>query len=278
MPIDLAAVGRRSGPHPVTWNARDAIIYALGVGAGSEDPAAELAFTTENSEGLEQQVLPTFAVTIQSGAQPIPIGAFDRGRSVHGEQPLVLHEPLPPDGSGFSTTSIDAIYDKGSGALVIRTTALTAADGRELATLRIGQFIRGEGGFGGPPGPKLSWSRPERSPVRQVEQQTRVDQALLYRLSGDRNPLHSDPAAASRAGFAKPILHGLCTFGFVGRAILAGAGYDPGRFRSMKARFSTPVVPGERLSTSMWQDGERLLFQTHVGQRLVLDAGEAVLR
>jgi len=276
VPLDLSAVGRRTGPQPVTWNSRDAIIYALGVGAGSEDPSRELAFTTENSKGIDQAVLPTFPAVISPRPMtPISIGEFDRSKSVHGEQSLILHEPLPPDGTGFSTQSVEAIHDKGSGALVVRTSQLTAEDGRPLATSRIGQFIRGEGGFGGDSGPRLEWAVPDRAPDHVVEQRTRPDQALLYRLSGDRNPLHSDPAFAARAGFDRPILHGMCSFGFVGRAILAMADYDPARFRSMKVRFSKPVYPGDTLRSEFWAGGGSLKFRTFVGERLVLDAGEA---
>lgn len=278
MPIDLAAVGRTSGPNPIRWNARDSIIYSLGVGAGSADPVAELAFTTENTTGVPQQVLPTFSMVVNSRGAPIPIGEFDRTRSVHGEQSLVQYEPLDPNGEGVSISSVEAIHDKGSGALVVRQTVLKATDGRLLATYRTGQFIRGEGGFGGDPGPKLDWSAPDREPDRTIEQQTRADQALLYRLSGDRNPIHTDPAMARRAGFAKPILHGMCTFGFVGRAILSLADHDPGRFRSMRARFSAPVLPGETLRTLFWTDGDVLRFRTYVGERVVLDAGEAKIR
>jgi acyl dehydratase len=276
MPLDLSAVGRESGPHRVEWNSRDAIIYALGVGAGSDDPYEELAFTTENSTGIAQLVLPTFALVVSPrAAAPIPIGDFDRSKSVHGEESLVLHEPLPPDGTGFSTNRIEAIYDKGSGALVVRTTELTAEDGRPLATARIGQFIRGEGGFGGDPGPKLDWALPDGPPDHVIEQRTRRDQALLYRLSGDRNPLHSDPLFAARGGFAQPILHGMCSFGFVGRAILSLAGGDPARFKAMKARFSKPVFPGDTLRSEFWVQGGSLRFRTLVDDRVVLDAGEA---
>lgn len=271
MPLDLSAVGRTSGPHPVHWNSRDAMIYALGVGA------QELAFVTENSTGVAQLVLPTFPLAISAGQGPIPVGDFDRSKSVHGEQDLRLHQALPPDGSGFSTTRIEAILDKGSGALIRRATTLTAEDGSVLAVHRIGQFIRGECGFGGDPGPKFEWEAPVRPPDHVVEQATRADQALLYRLSGDRNPLHSDPAFAARAGFPAPILHGLCSFGFVGRAVLALADNNPARFKSMSARFSKPVFPGETLRTELWQSGGTLLFRTYVGNRLVLDAGEAVI-
>jgi acyl dehydratase len=275
MPVDLAAVGRKSGPNPVSWTSRDAILYALGVGAGSEDPAGELEFTTENTSGRTQRVLPTFPLVIHSGAPPIPVGEFDRSKSVHGEQSLTLHGELLAEGTGTAETEVEAIYDKGSGALVHRVTTLFDSAGRKLAVSRIGQFIRGEGGFGGGRGPKSSWALPGKRPDHVIEQPTRPDQALLYRLSGDTNPLHSDPALATKAGFARPILHGLCTFGFVGRAILALADGEPARFRSMKARFSAPVVPGDTLTTEFWAEGSTLLFRTRVGDRLVLDGGEA---
>jgi acyl dehydratase len=275
MPLDLSAVGRESGPHPVAWNSRDAIIYALGVGAGSENPSAELAFTTENTAGVAQQVLPTFPLVISAATDPIPFGDYDRTMSVHGDEQLALHEPLPPNGHGFTTNRIEAILDKGSGALVRRAVTLTAEDGRVLADYRMGEFIRGAGGFGGDAGPKFAWTAPRSTPDHIVVQPTRPDQALLYRLSGDRHPLHSDPVFAARAGFAQPILHGLCSFGFVARAVLAIADFDPARFKSMKARFAKPVMPGETLRTEIWQSGGSLLFRTYVGDRLVLDAGEA---
>ncbi|MCB2073961.1 MAG: MaoC family dehydratase N-terminal domain-containing protein [Novosphingobium sp.] len=275
MPIDLAAVGRSCGPNPVRWTQRDAIIYALGVGAGSQDPAEDLEFTTENSTGIVQKVLPTFPLVVHSGAPPIPIGDFDRRMSVHGEQSLILHRPLPPEGTGSTVSEIEAIYDKGSGALVYRATTLLDHEGRKLATSRIGQFIRGEGGFGGERGPKAVWTVPQRPPDHVIEQPTRRDQALLYRLSGDQNPLHSDPVIARKAGFSQPILHGLCTFGFVGRAILSLVGGEPSRIGAMKVRFSSPVVPGDTLTTEFWRQGKALLFRTHADGRLALDGGEA---
>jgi acyl dehydratase len=276
MPLDLDAVGRSSGPHPVNWTATQAMTYALGVGA-SDDGDPGLAFTTENSTGIAQQVLPTFAVVVTPGTPPIAIGTFDRTMSVHGEQSLILHQPFPPHGTGHATSRIAGIHDKRSGALVVRETALTAADGSLLATLRTGQFIRGEGGFGGDPGPREAWELPSRAPDHVSRQATRSDQALLYRLSGDRNPLHSDPVVARRAGFAGPILHGLCTFGFIGRAVLAMVDFDPARFRSLKVRFAAPVMPGETLRTSFWIDGGTITFRTQVGDRTVLDAGTAII-
>ena len=275
MPVDPAAVGREYGPQRVSWSARDAILYALGVGAGSDCALEELAFTTETSALRLQKVLPTFPLVIESGAEAIPIGSFDKGQTVHGDQSLILHEPLSPDGSALATTSVEAIWDKGSGALVRYLTALRAEDGRLLAEHRAGVFIRGAGGFGGESGPRFEWAVPTRLPDQIVEQHTQENQALLYRLSGDRNPLHSDPPFARAAGFPRPILHGLCSFGFVARAVLAMAGHDPGRFKAMQARFRGPVFPGDTLRTEFWVDGGSMKFRSFVNDRLVLDAGEA---
>jgi len=136
-------------------------------------------------------------------------------------------------------------------------------------------FIRGEGGFGGDRGPSTSWDKPGRAPDHRVEYVTRPEQALLYRLSGDRNPLHSDPSFAARGGFAKPILHGLCTYGFTGRALLhALCGSDPARFGSMYARFTKPVIPGDKLVVSIWSEGGTTKFQTATQDgTVVLDHG-----
>ena len=158
------------------------------------------------------------------------------------------------------------IYDKGSGALVVtENRAVDAATGEPLVTSRSGMFIRGQGGFGGPRGESEPWQLPERAPDVQITQQTRPEQALLYRLSGDRNPLHADPQFAARGGFQRPILHGLCTYGFTGRALLhALCESDPARFRSMSGRFSSPVLPGDPLSVAVWIEpgGGSALFRT----------------
>jgi acyl dehydratase len=274
VPLDLGAIGRTAGPHETSWSSKDALLYALGVGAGQEDPLGELQFTTENSAGRAQQVLPTFGVLL---AQRVParaeLGDFDHAMLVHAEQSLALARPLPVEGRASVTTRVAAIYDKGSAALVVtESTATDAATGETLLTTTSSVFIRGEGGFGGERGPSSAWERPEREPDVRATAATRPDQALLYRLSGDRNPLHSDPAFAARAGFSRPILHGLCTYGITARLLLhALCGSDPARFREMRARFSRPVVPGARLTVSAWVDGETARFQT------TDDAGEVVI-
>jgi acyl dehydratase len=177
---------------------------------------------------------------------------------VHAEQAFELHRPLSVAGTVAVTSTVTGIYDKGSGALVVtENEAVDAATGEPLVTSRSGTFIRGEGGFGGPRGTEPPWQLPQRAPDHQVVRETRPEQALLYRLSGDRNPLHVDPKFAARGGFSQPILHGLCTYGVTGRALLSVlCDGDPARFRSMSGRFSRPVLPGEPLTVSIWLAAE----------------------
>jgi acyl dehydratase len=283
MPINPSAVGAPSGPIEAYWTSKDCLLYALGVGCGTDD----LAFTTENSAGVAQRVLPTFACvalaperTKSSGANPFAsIGSFNPAMLVHGEQGITLHRPLPTDAEFVSTGAITGIYDKGSGAVIAsESTAVDTASGDKLFSIRTALFIRGEGGFGGdrgPAAPKIDLDRPAD---HTVTYQTRPDQALLYRLNGDRNPLHSDPSFAKAGGFDRPILHGLCTFGFTGRALLwALCDDDPERFLSMDARFSRPVLPGDALTVSIWEEGDRALFRTERAPgEIVLDAGVCV--
>jgi len=276
MPLNLDAVGTTSEPAERSWDSKDCILYALGVGCGTDD----LAFVTENSIDVDQQVLPTTAVVLSPlGGGMGSIGEFNPAMLVHGEQGVRLHRPIPVTGTLRAQTTITGIYDKGKGAVVaMETTAVDAASGEPLFDTTMSAFIRGEGGFGGDRGPSGPRNvAPERDPDHSVTLQTRPDQALLYRLSGDRNPLHSDPQFAALAGFDRPILHGLCTFGFTGRALLTElCGDDPARFTSIEGRFSSPVFPGEALTVRMWVDGGEAIFQT-LGDdgRVVLDAGKA---
>jgi acyl dehydratase len=268
MTLDPSAVGASGGPVERSWSSKDCLLYALGVGAGLE----ELQFSTEK----QQQVLPTMAVVLGArGAVPLEkIGSFNPAMLVHGEQAIELARPLPPDGTLKTTGKIVGLYDKGKGALVVsEAESVDAATGELLFRTRSSAFIRGEGGFGGDRGPSgPSYELPARKADHEITYQTRPDQALLYRLSGDRNPLHSDPEFAKLAGFPRPILHGLCTYGFTGRALLhALCGGDPARFKSMEGRFSKPVFPGEALTIKIWVDGTRCLFQT------LNEAGEVVL-
>lgn len=285
MPINPDAVGTRGEPVSGSWTAKDSMLYAIGVGAGQDptDPE-ELAFVTENSIGVTQRALPTMAVVLAdvSGAFA-NIGSFNPAMLVHGEQRVWCHRELPVSGEIRSTSEITAIWDKGKGAVIeVTAQAVSTDDGEPLFDLMMSAFIRGEGGWGGDRGPAGgSNAAPDRSPDHRIEASTRPEQALIYRLSGDRNPLHSDPGFAALAGFERPILHGLCTYGFAGRALLSAlCGGDPALFESVEGRFSSPVIPGESLTTEIWETGGgRAVFRVLGGDgRVVIDAGGASCR
>jgi acyl dehydratase len=265
MPLNHSLVGVAGEPHERSWTSTDALLYAIGVGAGLGDPLRELQFTTENTAGVQQQVLPTFGVLLAQARVSGSLGDFDRALLVHAEQSIELHKPLPVEGTLRTSATVTGIYDKGSGGLIeTENKAVDAASGEPVVTTRSSTFIRGEGGFGGERGTSEPWEQPDRAADHKVSLETRPEQALLYRLSGDRNPLHADPAFAARGGFSRPILHGLCTYGFTGRALLQElCGSDPARFVSMSGRFSRPVYPGESLVISIWLgDGGTAQFQT----------------
>lgn len=278
MPINPDAVGSSGEPTERSWNSKDCLLYAVGVGAGSVDPSWELEFTTENSRDVKQQVLPTFAVIVGGGGGGMRnIGTFNPAMLVHGEQAIELSGPIPTEGKVRTVGKVVGIYDKGSGAVIAtESESVDAETGEPRFKTRSSMFIRGEGGFGGdrgPSGPKNV--PPDRDPDHSVTYQTRQDQALTYRLSGDRNPLHSDPTFAKMAGFDRPILHGLCSYGFTGRALLHTlCGSDPANFKSMEARFSKPVMPGDALTVKMWVDGNSAVFRTETQNGdVVIDQG-----
>gem|GEM_PF-21475 len=261
MPIDPNAKGLEGEPTRRKWSSKDALLYALGVGAGVD----ELAFTTENTKDTPQRVLPTMAVILGGGGIPFgKIGTYNAALMLHGAQKIELFDEIPPEGEIESTGRIGDIWDKGKAASVeLISESVNLATGKPLFRTTMTAFFRGEGGFGGERGPASSFELPSRKPDHEVRYQTRVDQPLIYRLSGDRNPLHSDPSFAKLGGFERPILHGLCTYGFTGRALLHTlCGSDPARFQSMGGRFSKPVMPGDELAVCMWVDGNECLFQT----------------
>jgi acyl dehydratase len=276
MPINHDAVGAAGDPVELSWSSKDGLLYALGVGAGTD----ELAFTTENSMDLAQRLLPTQGVVIAMGGSNAiaAIGEFNFAMLVHGEQSITIHREIPVEGSVTSTSRIAGIYDKGSGAaVVVDADCVDSGSGELMFSTSLTMFIRGEGGWGGDRGPSGTRNAPpERSPDNSVSYRTRPDQALIYRLSGDRNPLHSDPKFAAMAGFDRPILHGLCTYGFTGRALLHTlCDSDPASFRSMEGRFASPVFPGEELTIEMWivGDGECTYQTKGEDGRVVLAGG-----
>ncbi len=285
MAIDPSAIGAVTEPRIYEWTDRDTLLYALGVGAGT----ADLAYTTENSHDTPQQVLPTFAVICCMGFAAAPlVGTFNWGMLLHGSQEVRLSSPLPAAGSLSVVAEVADIQDKGEGKnaiIVLRARGSDPATGEQVAETLTTLVIRGEGGFGGQPGQRPpAPAFPDRDPDARIALPTRQDQALLYRLSGDRNPLHSDPwFARELAGFPMPILHGLCTYGFAGRALLAElAGGESARLTAVAARFSSPVFPGETLTTSIWRTGEgRAVYRTEASApdgsnaRVVLDDGVA---
>ncbi|HEY1919483.1 MAG TPA: MaoC/PaaZ C-terminal domain-containing protein [Streptosporangiaceae bacterium] len=283
MPLNHSVVGRTAGPATCGWTADDALLYALGVGAGQDDPADELPLTTENTAGVRQQILPTYAIvtTQRATGLAIDLGDFDRAGLVHAEQGLTLHRPLPVAGQVRLSSVVTGLADKGSGALVtVETTGCDPSTGTPMFTSVSAQFIRGEGGFGRAPGPAAAgWTLPGSAPDVQVIATTRPDQALLYRLCGDRNPLHSDPAFAARGGFPRPILHGLCTYGITARVLLRALGAAAEQLISINGRFTRPVFPGDRLMVSAWHRGAgSFLFRTVNGDGVVvLDRGELTI-
>jgi acyl dehydratase len=251
MPIDMSIVGKRLDPIHHTYSERDVMLYALGVGAGTDD----LQFTYER----DLKVLPTFGVVAAFPAMFSlgPVMQVNPMMVLHGEQRIELYAPIPTRGTLTTTPTVRAIYDKGKGALVIVDAETVDNKGRLIFKNTFGTFARGEGGFGGDRGPSGPRNvPPDRKPDAVVEMGTLVQQALIYRLSGDMNPLHADPDFAKMGGFARPILHGLCTFGHVGRALLHSCcNNEPTRLKALDVRFAGVVFPGETIVTEMWKTG-----------------------
>jgi acyl dehydratase len=287
---------QRTAARTFTYGDKDVMLYALGIGLGA-DPMneTELAFVYER--GLK--VVPTAATVLAAGggggraAEGRPAPDLPPGHRasqinflmvVHGEQKVELHKPLPTTGTFTAEGRTIGAFDKGEGkgAVLVNETIWTDEKGEKVATLTGSTFARGDGGFGGPTeGQPEPHAVPTRAPDLSVDISTRPDQALLYRLNGDRNPLHSDPEFAKRAGFPRPILHGLCTYGITCRAVLqAITDYDPDQILSHQVRFSSPVFPGELITVDLWRDGNAISFEARIKDRgvTVIKNGLTVLR
>ena len=258
----------RDEPRTFEWTEKDAMLYALAVGCGS-DPQheAELNFVLED----RLQVLPTFASVAcwGAGVSPQQMG-IDRRRALHGSETVILHAPLPPRGKVVSSGRVLGAWDKGDkGAIIEREITLAdALTGQPLVSLRRTAIARSDGGFGGPTDAPQSLPTPDREPDALISLPTRPEQALIYRLCGDRNPLHADPDAARAAGFERPILHGLCTLGICCRAaFLAFPDLSVESVALVSARFSAPVTPGETVDIRFWRSAKSLDFEARVTQR-----------
>jgi len=285
MPIkydELMALKNLGQKH--SYGDREVMLYAYGIGMGA-DPMdeKELLFVNEAAATPRSlKVVPTFASVAAWGAGPGEMN-LNRLMVVDGERDITFHKPLAAAAHITADSNVLAVYDKGKekGAIIRHQTILKDADGEKLATLVASRFARGDGGFGGSSeGQPEPHQVPSRAPDRIVDISTRPDQALIYRLCGDRNPLHSDPEFAKKAGFPRPILHGMCTYGISCRGVLQTyADYDPTAFRQHVARFSSPVYPGETVTIAMWKDGNVISFEAKVKTRdvAVIRNGKTVL-
>lgn len=285
MPIDLErAVGAELPATEFSWTDDDVILYHLAIGAGNPptDPV-ELRYVYEG----DLHVLPTYA-TIPQVSMMMSLGVSDGfdinlAQVLHGEHEIVLHTAVPTSGTVTQAGRVTGVFDKGKGAVVdMEIVSTLQRTGEPVFTNRVAVFIKGEGGFGGEPGPSTGHEAPEREPDHIVECPTLPQQALLYRIaSGDRNPLHVDPGFAAFGGFERPILHGLCSYGIVGKAVVDHAlDAEPASVASFKARFSGVVFPGETIVTRIWDEGDRLLVEAESKDRKtqVLTSGLVIRR
>ncbi len=270
MPIDVSkALGAKLGEGQYSWTRDQVILYHLGIGAGvpPTDPR-ELEYTYEKN----LKVLPSFGVIPVFGALgglgSTPGLDFNFAMLLHGEQDIEIHQPIPSEATVTSAGEIASIYDKGKAALVVLEVKTRDEAGNPLFTNRFSLFLRGEGGFGGESGPKAGNKPPQRDPDGVIESATLPQQALLYRLSGDKNPLHADPEFAKIGGFDRPIIHGLCSYGIVCKAIVDGVlDGDVTKVARYQARFAGVGFPGETYLTSWWKEGDRILIETRSKER-----------
>jgi acyl dehydratase len=276
VPIDPSrAIGAELPERTFTWSESDVLLYHLAVGFGTRpgdnlDPAT-LSFTTDDTAGASLQVLPSFALVAPSFHDTDPPGLDMPGvdislsQVVHGSQALEVHRPLPTAGTATLRTRITDVWDKGKAAVIVQESSAVGKDGAALFTTRSSIFVRGEGGFGGDRGPSTRTTVPDRSPDLDTTYCVTPQQALLYRLCGDRNPLHSDPGFAEAAGFPAPILHGLCSYAIVLRTVLQELlDSDVSRVRAFSARFAGVVFPGETIRTRAWSEGAAIAVEATI--------------
>jgi acyl dehydratase len=270
MPIDPSkALGAEMGEGTYTYTKDQVILYHLGLGAGvpATDPG-ELEYTYEKN----LKVLPSFGVIPTFGAMGglgnVDGLEFNFAMLLHGEQDLVIHQPIPPEATITNRGKVAEIWDKGKAALVVLQVDSSDESGQPLFTNRFSLFLRGEGGFGGESGPKAGNVAPDRAPDGVIESTTLPQQALIYRLSGDKNPLHADPEFAKMGGFDTPIIHGLCSYGIVCKAVVDNVlGGDVAKVARYQVRFAGVGFPGETYLTSYWKEGDKVLIQAKSKER-----------
>lgn len=275
MPIDVdKALSAGPATREVNWTRRDVLLYHLSLGAGAHaDTDPELRYTFER----DLQVLPTFAMVagqgISVGERPtagmsMPGVDIDLRRILHAGQSLAVHRPLPSSGTATIFSRVANVWDKGKAAVIEMEQAAVDADGAPLWTTTMQIWARGEGGFGGRPGPETSSAAPDREPDAVLETPTTPQQALLYRLNGDLNPLHADPEFAAMAGFERPILHGLASYGLVAKALVDGLlDGDASGLTGLSVRFAGSLFPGQTIRTSVWREGTSLTLASVCPER-----------
>jgi acyl dehydratase len=262
MPIDPSkALGAELGSGSYVWDRDQVILYHLGLGGGvpATDPG-ELEYCYEKNLKVlpAYGVIPVFGALVGLGA--VPGMEFNFAMLLHGEQDLEIHQPIPPEAKVTSSGCVKEIWDKGKAALVVLEVVTKDESGAPLFTNRFSLFLRGEGGFGGEPGPKAGNKAPDREPDGVIEVPSMPQQALIYRLSGDKNPLHADPEFAKMGGFDTPITHGLCSYGVVCKAIVDNVlGGDTTKVARWQARFAGVAYPGETYVISYWKEGDQIL-------------------
>jgi acyl dehydratase len=273
--IDLSVIGKQTEPVVFEYSWRDVVLYALGVGATAE----ELSLVYENAPG-GLKVLPSFCVVPAMRAFPRCGDDIEWSLMLHGEQTIRLYHPIPPEGKLVQTGVITDIFDKGKGAVFHAKICGETASGTHIYDAHWAIFYLGAGGFGGDPGPKAELVSPpeEVRPDFSFSCKVAENQAVLYRLSGDYNPLHLDPAAAKRGGFDRPILHGLCTYGIAVRSLVNGPlDGDVNRLKEFKARFSSSVYPGDTLTTEGWKTDTGYIIQARTQNGVVLSNAVAMV-
>jgi len=273
--VDLSVIGKRTEPIVFEYTWQDVVLYALGVGA----TAGELPLVYENAPG-GLKVLPSFCVVPAVRAFPYFGEDIEWSLMLHGEHTIRLSRPIPPEGKLFQTGVITDIFDKGKGAVFHVKITGTTEDGNHLYDANWAIFYLHAGGFGGDPGPRAEPITPPEGiePDFSCSCKVAENQAALYRLSGDRNPLHIDPEAAKRGGFDRPILHGLCTYGMATRSLVTGPlNGDVGRLKEFKARFSSSVYPGDTLTTEAWKTDRGYIVQARTEDNIVLNNAMAII-